>query len=53
MTQMFKMTFVLPDGKAQEVDIADAAVAAFVAAINQAAAIRSGAFSFPNEAAAS
>lgn len=40
-------------GKAQEVDIADAAVAAFVAAINQAAAIRSGAVNFPNEAAAS
>ncbi len=30
-------------GKAEEVDIADAAVAAFVAAINQAAAIRAGA----------
>ena len=40
-------------GKAQEVDIADAAVAAFVAAVNQAAAIRSGAVSFPNEAEAS
>ena len=40
-------------GKAQEVDIADAAVAAFVAAINQAVAIRSGAANFPGEAAAS
>ncbi len=40
-------------GKAQEVDIADAAVAAFVAAINQAAAIRTGTVAFPNEAAAS
>lgn len=40
-------------GKSQEVDIADAAVAAFVAAINQAAAIRSGAVAFPQEAAAS
>jgi 2-isopropylmalate synthase len=39
-------------GKAQEVDIADAAVAAFVAAINQAVAIRSGAVAFPGEVAA-
>lgn len=40
-------------GKGKEVDIADAAVAAFVAAINQAAAIEAGALNFPKEAAAS
>ncbi|MFC2952903.1 2-isopropylmalate synthase [Marinicaulis aureus] len=41
-------------GKGKEVDIADAAVAAFVAAINQAAAIRAvGEANYSNEAAAS
>ncbi len=38
-------------GKAQEVDIADAAVAAFVAAVNQAAAIRAGAGMIEEKAA--
>ncbi len=40
-------------GKGKEVDIADAAVAAFVAAINQAAAINAGLSVIENEAAAS
>ncbi len=40
-------------GKGKEVDIADAAVAAFVAAINQAAAVRAGLTVVESEAAAS